>query len=114
MDLSIKKWVSNEDEIKYLKDKLNNLKEEQDILEKSIIEHIKTNHLENHLFKVGNKKLKFKSYKNYSAITHSYLMNTFDQFMDKDNSKMLLEYIRENRTFKIVNEIKLIEETNEK
>jgi hypothetical protein len=110
MDLPIRKWVNNEDEIKQLKDKLNKLKEEQENLEKNIIEHIKTNHLENHLFKVGNKKLKFRSYKNYSTITHSYLMNTFDQFMDKDNSKMLLDYIRENRSYKIINEIKMLEE----
>ncbi len=110
MDLSIKKWITNEDEIKQLKDKLNKLKEEQNELEKNIVNHIKTNHLENNLFKVGNKKIKLKTYKNYSTITHSYLMNTFSQFMDKDNSEMLLEYIVANRAYKIINEIKLIDE----
>jgi hypothetical protein len=110
MELSIKKWIQNEDEIKILKDKLNKLREEQNTLEKTVIDHIKTNHLENHLFKIGNKKIKFKSYKNYSTITHSYLMDTFTQFMDKDNSTMLLDYIIKNRNYKIINEIKMIED----
>ncbi len=110
MDVSIKKWINNEDEIKITRDKLNKLREEQTILEKNIIENIKTNNLENHMFKVGNKKLKLKTYKNYSTITNTYLMETFNQFMDEENSKLLLDYIRENRSYKVMTEIKMVDE----
>lgn len=109
MDISIRKWLNNEEELKLLRDKLNKLREDQQLLEKNIIETIKTNHLENHLFKVDNKKVKLKTYKNYSTITHGYLMNTFKEFMDEDNSNMLLEYIIENRPYKTITEIKLLE-----
>jgi hypothetical protein len=109
MDISLRKWLSNEEEMKQLREKINKMREEQQILEQDLIKNIKSNNLENNMFKIGNKKIKLKTYKNYSTITNTYLMDTFKQFMDDDNSNMLLEYIRENRPYKTITEIKLLE-----
>ncbi len=110
MDSSIQRWLNNTDELKKTKEKLNKLREEQNQLENEIINNIKKNNLENNIIKVGDKKIKLKKYKSYSSITNHYLFNIFTQVMDKDNSTLLLEYIRENRPYKVMNEIKLIEE----
>lgn len=109
MDSSIQKWLNNIDELKNTKDKLNKLREEQNKLENEIIDNIKRKNLENNIIKVGDKKIKIKSYKLYSNITNQYLLNIFNQVMDKDNSTLLLDYIRENRPYKMMNEIKIIE-----
>jgi hypothetical protein len=110
MDSSIQRWLNNIDELKKTKEKLNKLREEQNQLESEIINNIQNNNLENNIIKVGNKKIKLKRYKSYSNITNQYLFNIFTQVMDKDNSSLLLEYIRENRPYKVMNELKLIEE----
>jgi hypothetical protein len=109
MDSSIQKWLNNMDELKNTKDKLNKLREEQNKLENEIIDNLKRKNLENNIIKVGDKKIKIKSYKSFSNITNQYLLNIFNQVMDKDNSTLLLDYIRENRPYKMMNEIKIIE-----
>jgi len=113
MNIYIQNWISNEEEIKLLREKLVELRENQNNLEQTIIKKLKDNNLDNNIIKMNDKKIKIKSYKSYSNITNKYLMDTFTQFMDKDNSNMLLEYIRENRPYKNITELKLIDDKNQ-
>ena len=110
MNNYIQSWLSNEEELKTIRETLNKLREKQQTLEQTIIKNIKENGLENNVFKINNKKLKIKTYKSYSNITNTYLMDTFVQFMDEENSTMLLDYIRQNRPYKNITEIKMIDE----
>ena len=113
MNTNLQNWIKNEEEIKILREKLNKLREQQNILEQTVIKSLKNNNLDNHIFKINNKKIKLKTHKVYSNITNTYLMDTFIQFMDKDNSIMLLDYIRENRPYKNITEIKMIDKNEE-
>jgi hypothetical protein len=104
---NIQKWVTIDNQIKVLNDKIKELRDERGDLTDDILGYVETNNLKNATVQISDGKLKFANSKVQSPITFKYLEKTLGEIIKNETQvKQILEYIKENRETKIVPEIK--------
>lgn len=103
----IKQWVHIDNQLKELSDRTKELREKRNVLEKNITTYATSNNLSNSIVQIGDGKLKFANTKVCEPLTFKYLEKTLGEII-KDESKveLIMEHIKQKRTFKIVPEIK--------
>ena len=103
----VQEYAAIEDELEELSEKQKVLRKRKQDLETTIIKTMKERNLENRTLKQGQNHFSIKTRKQYSSLTFSYLERSFEKMIPhKDSREMLLEYLRENREVRNVDELK--------
>lgn len=104
---NIQQWISIDNQIKQLNEKIKDLRDKKTIVGKQICDHAFSNELSNSTIKMGETKLKFTNTKITEPITFKYLENTLKEVIKNENQvNILLDHLKQKRSFKIVQEIK--------
>jgi hypothetical protein len=106
---NIQQWVSIDNQIRLLSDKIHQLREKKHELSENINSHIENNNLKNATVQISDGKLRFVSTKVASPLTFRYVEKSLGEVIkDQNQVKRLVEYLKTNREIKIVQEIKRI------
>ena len=104
---NIQKWVSIDNEIKRLNEKLKGLRDEKNGLNTQIIAYVNTNNLNDSQIGISDGKLRFASTKVAQPLTFKYLEDTLSQIIqNKDQVSLILNHLKNKRITKTIPEIK--------
>lgn len=105
----IKKWVVLDNQIKQLLSQIQLLKDEKNDLTNNLIEHFDIANKKYPIINISGGKLSFIQVKQPNALSYKFLEQCFsDYFKNNTNSKLLLDYIKLNRTYSINKTIKRV------
>ena len=103
----IQQWVSLDNQLKQINEKIKEMREKRNVLEKNIINHASSNNLSNATIQISDGKLKFANTRVPEPITFKYLEKTLGEVIKNESQvKLIMEYIKQKRNIKIVPEIK--------
>jgi len=103
----VQDWVSIDNQLKILNDKVRNLRETRNSLTNSLNNYAKINHLENSAIEISDGKLKFVNTRVSEPLTFKYLEKTLSEIIKSDTQvKQIMEHIKSKRDIKIISEIK--------
>ena len=104
---NIQQWISIDNEIKLLSEKIHKLREKKSKIHENINVHIESNHLNNVTLQVNKDNLKFVTTKVTNPLTFKYVEKSLGNIIKNPvQVKQIVEYLKENRDIKLVNEIK--------
>ena len=104
---TLQQWVLLDNQIKTYNDKIKELREKKDILEKTAIQIANNNQLINSPIKLTNSNLKIVNTKISSPLTFKYLEKSLGEIIkNSDQLERIIKYIKNNRDIKIIQEIK--------
>jgi seryl-tRNA synthetase len=103
----IQQWVSIDNQLKTLNDKVKELREQRNTLGDNITAHVENTDLQNATVKISDGKLKFVQLKETQPLTFKYLETCLHEIIKSDEQvDKILEYIKNKREVKYVQEIK--------
>ena len=104
---NIQQWISIDNETKLLSEKIHKLREKKSKIHENINVHIESNHLNNVTLQVNKDNLKFVTTKVTNPLTFKYVEKSLGNIIKNPvQVKQIVEYLKENRDIKLVNEIK--------
>lgn len=104
---NIQQWVSIDNQIKALNDRLKDLREKKHDLSETINQHIEESNLTNATIKISDGQLKFVKVKETQPLTFKYLETCLNDIIkNEDQVQKIVEYIKNKRETKSVSEIK--------
>lgn len=104
---NIQKWVSLDNKIKILNDNLNQLREQRAELSKSLYNYAERNNLNNANIQISDGKLKFVTSKVSNPLSFKYVEKSLGEIISNEEQvKKIVNYLKENREFKNVQELK--------
>tara|TARA_B100000035_G_scaffold198672_1_gene169747 strand:+ start:1670 stop:2014 length:345 start_codon:yes stop_codon:yes gene_type:complete len=107
---NIKKWVMLDNQQKHLNEKIKEIREQKNNLSSDLNNYCKNKNINNPTIQITDGQLKFVEVKTQSTISFKYIEKCLNEIF-RDEKKMvehILEYLKNNRTYKIENEIKRI------
>ena len=103
----IQQWVSIDNQLKQLNEKVKELRDKRNNLEDNITTYASENNLSNATVKISDGRLKFTNTKVQEPLTFKYLERTLGEVIKNESQvKLIMEHLRQNRAVKIVPEIK--------
>lgn len=103
----IQQWVTIDNQIKILNDKIKELRDKKNILSEQINTHIETSQLNNTSVKISDGQLKFIKVKETQQLTFKYLETCLSEIIkNEEQVKKIVEYIKNKREVNYVPEIK--------
>jgi FtsZ-binding cell division protein ZapB len=106
---NIQQWVSIDNQIRLLNDKIHELREKKHNLCENITSHVENNNLRNATVQISDGKLKFVTTKVAAPLTFKYLEKSLGEVIKNQTQvKQIVEYLKDNRDTKVVPEIKRI------
>ena len=103
----IQQWVSLDNQLKQLNEKVKDLRDKRNNLEENITAYASENNLSNATVKISDGKLKFTNAKVTEPLTFKYLEKTLGEVIKNESQvKLIMEHLKQKRSFKIVQEIK--------
>ena len=107
LENNIKKWVSLDNDINSLTQKIKLLKNEKSNYNDQIIQYITQQKLNNATIKISDGKLKFIDINQQQILTYKFIYECLENFL-KDNNKALeiIKFIKNSRNIKTITEIK--------
>lgn len=103
----IKQWVQVDNQIKEINDRVRELREKRNNLEKNLTNYVSSNNLSNSTIKIGEDRLKFSNTRVPEPLTFKYLEKTLGEIIKNENQvKVIMDYVKQKREIKIVPEIK--------
>ncbi len=103
----IQQWVSLDNQLKQLNEKVKDLRDKRNNLEENITSYASENNLSNVTVKISDGKLKFTNAKVTEPLTFKYLEKTLGEVIKNESQvKLIMEHLKQKRSFKIVQEIK--------
>jgi cell division septum initiation protein DivIVA len=103
----IQQWVSIDNQLKQLNEKIKDLREKRNVLEKNITTYASSNNLSNATIQISDGKLKLSNTKVPEPLTFKYLERTLGEIIKNDNQvKLIMEHLKQKRDIRIVPEIK--------
>lgn len=104
---NIKKWISIDDEIKELNQYLKNKREERSNILDNILDYKNKNNLDGKIIKFNQQTLKFNTTRQYQSITYDFIKKCLNDLIDdKEQIELIINYIKEKRNYKNVEDIK--------
>ena len=104
---NIQQWVTIDNQMKILSEKMKELREKKSGLTDEINEHIEINNLTNGSIPIGDGQLKFVKVKETQPLTFKYLETCLGEIIkNEEQVKKIVEYIKNKREVKEVSEIK--------
>ena len=103
----IQEWISLDNQLKELNDKIKGLRDKRNSLEQNITNYASTNNLSNATIKISDGKLKFVETKVPECLTFKYLDKTLREVIKNENQVIaIMEHIKQKRNIKVITEIK--------
>lgn len=103
----IQQWVTIDNQMKILHDKMKELRDTKHTITEKINSHIETSQLSNTSIKISDGQIKFMKVKETQQLTFKYLETCLSEIIKNDEQvKKIVEYIKNKREFKYVPEIK--------
>lgn len=107
LESSIQQWVTIDDQIKSLNEKLSLLREQKKKTMMNITNYNKQHDIINNPIKLKNNILKVVNVKNQEPLTFKYLEKSLSDIIEnKDNVEQIINHLKENRQYKYSTEIK--------
>jgi Zn/Cd-binding protein ZinT len=104
-ETNIKQWVSIDNQIKQLNDKVKQLKEQKCVLSENINNYVETNNLST--IQISDGQLKFVKTKETQPLTFKYLEKCLHEIIkNEEQVEKILEYIKNKREVNYSSEIK--------
>ncbi len=104
---NIKKWVSLDNQIKSMNDKIKNMRDEKNSTEESILEYIETNNLKNATINISDGKLRFTTTKQTPPLTLKYIEECLLKCISNEEQvKAVMKVIKDSREYKYTPDIK--------
>lgn len=106
---NVKKWVLCDDQLKYIKNKTDEIRNTKQSLSIDICNYISENHKSQNEIEITNGKLKLYEKKEYSPLTFSYIEQCLAKIItDKSHVDFIIQYLKENRDIKTTIDLKSI------
>jgi hypothetical protein len=103
----IQQWVSLDNQLKQLNEKVKDLRDKRHNLEENITSYASENNLSNATVKISDGRLKFTNTKVQEPLTFKYLEKTLGEVIKNESQvKLIMEHLKQKRAVKIVPEIK--------
>jgi hypothetical protein len=103
----IQQWVSIDNQLKQLNEKVKEMREKRNVLEQNITNYASSNNLSNATIKIGDGRLKFTNTRVPEPITFKYLEKTLGEVIKNESQvQLIMEHIKQKRNIKIIPEIK--------
>jgi hypothetical protein len=103
----IQQWVQIDNQVKKLNEQIKQLRDQRNSLETNLTTYVKTNNISDKIFNLNNDKLKFVETKVPEPLTFKYLEKTLGEIIKNETQvQLIMEHIKQKRTFKVVPEIK--------
>jgi hypothetical protein len=103
----IKQWVSLDNQLKTLNERVKVLRSERNTITEDIIEYVDTNKLTNAVVKISDGKLRFTETTQHSPLTFKYIEVCLNKCIDnQEDVKNIMKVIKESRQSKSVSDIK--------
>jgi hypothetical protein len=103
----IQEWVSLDNEIKELNDRMKFIKDQKNIVSKHILNYVEENNMNNSNIKIGDEKIKFVRINTCQSVTFKYLEQCLREIIKNDEQvKKIIGYIKQRREVKQQIEIK--------
>jgi hypothetical protein len=103
----IQQWVTIDNQLKLLTDRMKELRDKKSTLSQNINEHIETNNLTNSGVKLSDGQLKFIKVKDTQPLTFKYLETCLHEIIKNETQvNTIVDYIKNKRDVKYVPEIK--------
>jgi hypothetical protein len=104
---NIQRWVSIDNQMKLLNEKIRDLRDKKGDLTQSILNHAEENHMGNPTIQISDGKLKFTNTKVSEPLTFKYLEKALSEIIRNEMQvKQIIEHIKKNREVKLVQELK--------
>ena len=102
----IQQWVTIDNQMKIVGDKMKELRDKKNTLSEQINTHIETTQF-NSAVKISDGQLKFVKVKETQPLTFKYLETCLSEIIkNEEQVKKIIEYIKNKREVKYVSEIK--------
>jgi cell division septum initiation protein DivIVA len=103
----IQQWVSLDNQLKQLNEKVKDLRDKRNDLEENITSYASENNLSNATVKISDGRLKFANTKVQEPLTFKYLERTLGEVIKNEAQvRLIMEHLKDKRSFKMVPEIK--------
>lgn len=103
----IQKWVTIDNQMKLLNERMKELRDKKTVLSQNINEHIETNNLSASVVKLSDSQLKFIKVKDTQQLTFKYLETCLHEIIKNENQvNTIVDYVKNKREVKYVPEIK--------
>jgi hypothetical protein len=103
----IQQWVSLDNQLKQLNEKVKDLRDKRNNLEENITSYASENNLSNATVKISDGRLKFTNTKVPELLTFKYLEKSLGEVIKNESQvKLIVEHLKQKRAVKIVPEIK--------
>ena len=103
----IQQWVSIDNQMKQLSDKMKELRDRKTVLNDAIFTQVEQSNLSNASVKISDGKIKFAQVKDTQQLTFKYLETCLNEIIkNEDQVNKIIDYIRNKREVKYVPEIK--------
>jgi len=104
---NIQKWVSIDNELKRLNDKIKDLRNEKNNVATDIYSYVHSQNLNDSTIKISDGNIKFNTVKQYSPLSIKHVENCLNKCIsNKESCQRIINYIKENRDVKYLNDIK--------
>ena len=108
-ETNIQQWVSTDNQLKILNDRVRELRVKRNNLEESITQYAKTNQLTNSTIRISDGKLKFVNTRTTTPLTFKYLEKSLgDMIKNPEQVRHIVEHVKDNREIKSTTEIRRI------
>lgn len=103
----IKEWVSIDNQIKLLNERVKQLREKRNLLEGNLTKYAEKNDLYRSTIKISDGTLKFSNTKVTEPLTFKYLEKALKEIIPNETqAATILEHVKQKRQTKTVPEIK--------
>lgn len=103
----IQQWITIDNQMKQLTDKIKELRDKKTTLNDAIFNHVENSNLSNSTVQISDGKLKFIKIKDTQQLTFKYLETCLHEIIkNEEQVNKIVEYIKNKRDVKYVPEIK--------
>jgi len=106
-ETQIQQWVVLDNQLKALNDQVKEIRDKKNMLSQKITTHAEDKNLIKATIQISDGKLKFASTKVSAPLTFKHLEKSLAAIIKNDSQvKHIIEYVKNNRETKVVQEIK--------
>jgi ferritin len=104
---NIQQWISVDNQMKQLTDKIKELRDKKNTLNDAIFNHVENSNLSNATVQISEGKLKFNRIMDTQQLTFKYLETCLHEIIkNEEQVNKIVDYIKNKRDVKYVPEIK--------
>ena len=103
----IQNWVSIDNQLRILSEKMKELRDKKNTIGENIIEYAKKNNLTKSTIQISDGRLKISNTKVANPLTFKYLEKSLGEIISNESQvKAIIDHLKQNREFKMIEDIK--------